>query len=310
MKHLIRTAVVCSVLALMGCNVKNPQAIQAEAEAQSKHVIATVNGETLTEGELERTEAWLPAFARQLESNSNIQMQRFWSLVQIMSIAQDAKSNGLLSDAERSLAIKEALAAEAILQISYPPKTFTEEEIATYQKKHPDEFFEPPAFTVNYALVKRESTIHTLTAAFGLASGAQMGYNYMDPPERVASYTEAGGPLMYNDQGHSMNAQKFNFAFTTWNTENKDEFAQLGPFTASDNLLFSCDKAIEILKTAPLNRPITQDLACSGDWKAFFIPEYRRDAAPMNAEKARQVAIEKLTAEYRAQYLEEYVKSL
>ena len=115
---------------------------------------------------------------------------------------------------------------------------------------------------------------------------------------------------MSNDQGHSMNAQKFNFAFTTWHTENKDEFAQLGPFTASDHLLFSCDKAIEVLNKAPLNRPIFQDLACSGDWKAFVIPEYRRDTAPMNAEKARQVAIEKLTAEYRAGYREEYIKKL
>ncbi len=287
---------------VLGCS----PAQKVEASDPEKP-IAVVNGETISESDLERSQVWLPAFARQLESNSNIEITRFWSLIQIVLMAQDARKKGLLSEAERDLAIKEALAADNINHIPYPNFVIQPEEIDAYISAHPDEFFEPEAFTVNYALIKNEKSIPVLTALFGLANGAQMGYNIVDPPE-LDKKTQMFGPLTSNIGGHSMSAKKFNFAFATINRENTDEPAQLGPFTAKDGLLFSCPEAIEVLKTAKIGQPINRSIACSGDWKAFVIPEWRRDAAPMTPEKARQTATEKLMEQRRAAFRETYIQ--
>ena len=136
----ILCAITCILFAISGCKAQNKQALQAEEQA--RHVIAVVNGEHLTEGEFESSEAWLPSFVRQLESNSTIQIQRFWGLVYVMVMAQDARVNQYMTDAERSLAIKEALAKEAIARIQYPPKNFTDDEIQgleTYMKDNLDD---------------------------------------------------------------------------------------------------------------------------------------------------------------------------
>lgn len=279
------------------------------AEEYGDKVIADVDGELLTEAEFQRSQAWMPAFVRQLESNSNIEVTRFWSLIQLMRMAQDAQDKKLLSDAERSLAMKEALAKANIDAIPYPNYVIENDEIDAYIKEHPSEFFEPMAFTVNYSLLKNESTIMPLIAGFGLAEGAQLGYNMGEiPPNK--DKTRVAGPQTINEEGRFIQPDKFIFAYTTWHRENMDETAQIGPFTADDGLLFSCPETIKILQNAPLNRPINKNIACSGDWKAFVIPVWRRDLAPMTPEKTRQVAIDKITNQKRAVFREQYIANL
>ena len=293
---------ILSLSTLLGCT--NGQKVDS---IEPTKAIAMVNGEELTENDLEKSQVWMPAFARQLESNSTVEITRFWSLVQVMLMAQEAAKLNYLSPAEKSLAIKEALAKYNIHNLNYPNYVITDDEIAKYQQEHPNEFYEPDSFTVSYALIKSEKTISTLTAALGLANSAQMGYIYIDPPE--LNRKNMTGPLMQNRDGHAMNAKKFNFSFVMTARENTDEPGQLGPFTAKDDLLFSCPEAIETLKVAPLGKPISKSIACSGTWKAFVIPEWRREASPMSSEKARQTAIERITAHKRKAYLEEYVAS-
>ena len=256
-----------------------------------------MNGESLTEADFEKSQIWLPAFARQLDSNANIEIQRFWSVIQIMVMAQDARDKHLMSDAERSLTIKMALAKANIDAIPCPNEIIPDDEIQAWIQSHSDELIEPAAFTVRYALVKNASTISALSAALGLSNGAQLGYNFVDPPE--LSDKHLSGPLMHNLDGHPMDAKRFTYAFVANNTENHEEPSQLGPFTEYDGLLFSCPEAIATLKTAELNIPIDHSIACSGEWKAFVIPIWRRDEAPMTAEKMRQVAIEKISGQHR-----------
>ena len=255
--------------------------------------LALVNGELLDEKDFEISQAWMPAFARQLESSSMLDINRFRNLVRIMLMAQDARTAGLMSEAERSLAIKEALARRNIENIPCDNTAVAPGEIDAWIAAHPDKLMEPDAFTVDYALVKNERTIVTMTAALGLSNGAQMGYNFIDPPPKEDDHVVAG-PAMSNEDGRPMDAKRFLFAFTTYTRENLDVAAQIGPFTAADGLLFSCPEAIAALKAAPLHVPLQKSIACSGDWKAFVIPEWHREAAPMSPEKARQVATESL----------------
>ncbi len=292
--------IILSIWAVLGCS--KAQKVEGPDPDQP---IAMVNGEELTENDLEKSQAWMPAFARQLESNSTIEITRFWSLVQVMVMSQDAAKKNYLSPAEKSLAIKEALAKNNINNLNYPNYVITDDEIVQYQKENPELFYEPDAFTVDYALIKNEKSIIAFSAALGLANGAQMGYIYFDPPE--LDRRKMTGPLMLNKDGHAMNAKKFNFAFVVNVRENSSEPGQLGPFTSKDDLLFSCPDAIQALKNAPLGRPLSRSIACSGTWKAFVIPEWRRDAVPMTPEKARQTAIERITAQKRKSYLDEYV---
>lgn len=300
MRRLLAAILILSLAAVSGCS----RAHKVE-ETDPAQIIAMVNGEELTENDFDKSQAWMPSFARQLESNSTIEITRFWSLVQIMVMAQDAAKKNYLTPAEKRLAIKEALAKYNIQHLDYPNEVIGEDEIAQYQKAHPDEFYEPAAFTVNYALIKNEKSIPVLTAALGLANGAQMGYLYDDPPE--LDRRNVVGPLMQNRDGHAMDAKKFNYAFVVSVRENTEDPGQLGPFTAKDDLLFSCPGAIEVLAQAPLGKPLSKSIACSGNWKAFVIPEWRRDSEPMTPEKARQIAVERITTQKRNDYLEAYV---
>lgn len=301
-KSIIRISVCCALLCGCGSNAQKNQQIQANENQE----IAIVNGETLTEAEFEKSQIWLPAFARQLDSNANIEIQRFWSLIQIMAIAQDARNKNLMTEAERSLVIKTALAKANIDAIQCPNVIIPDDDINAWIQAHRAELVEPAAFTVRYALVKNDTAIPALTAALAMSNGAQMGYNFIDPPE--LSDKHATGPLMRNTDGHPMDAKRFTYAFVANNTENHEEPAQLGPFTESDGLLFSCPEAIQTLKSAELNVPIHHSIACSGEWKAFVIPIWRRDEAPMTDEKMRQVAIEQITADKRDQCHKSYIQ--
>lgn len=303
-----RTSPFMIALALTACSGNMSEDLSL-SEQYGEKVIADVDGELLKEADFQRSQAWMPPFVRQLESNATLEVSRFWSLIQMMRMAQDAQDKQLLSDAERSLAIKEALAKTNIDAIPYPNYVIEQTEIDTYIQTHPEEFYEPEAFTVNYSLIKSETSILPLMAGLGLAEGAQLGYNLGEIPPNEDKH-RAFGPQTTNEDGRFIQPDKFNFTYVTWHRENTNETAQLGPFTANDGLLFSCPEAIEVLKTAPLNQPIAKNIACSGDWKAFVIPIWRRDTTPMQPEKARQVAIEKLTAQKRAAFAEQYIANL
>ena len=301
-KLIIQACVICALLC--GCNSSAPK--EQQNQANEDREIAIVNGESLTETDFEKSQIWLPAFARQLDSNANIEIQRFWSLIQIMVMAQDARDKHLMSDAERSLIIKTALAKANIDAIPCPNDIIADDEIQAWIQAHPDELVEPAAFTVRYALVKNASTIQALSLALGMSIGAQLGYNFVDPPEIFDQNTP--GPRMRNLNGHPMDAKRFTYAFVANSTENRDDPSQLGPFTEGDGLLFSCPDAINTLKAAELNVPIDHSIACSGEWKAFVIPIWRRDEAPMTAEKMRQVAIEKISAQRRDACHKSYIQ--
>ena len=300
--HIIALLTVCFLVC--SCNAK-----QEVKPVDLTRPLASVNGEILDEGDLEMSQAWMPPFARQLESNQSIVISRFWSLIHFMRIAQDAQDKGMLSPAERSLAIKEAMAAKNIADIPYPAFVVGEDEIQAWLNANQDKLIEPAAFTVDYSLVKNESKIPALIAAHGMSNGAQMGYNFVDP-EPLAKNEHAGGPMTRNLKGHHINAKVFNFMFTQIQRENVDEQAQLGPFSGSDGLRFSCPEAIAELEKAPLNRPLSHSINCSDTWKAFVIPIWRRDAARMTDEKARQTAISAITDAKRADYRKQYISDI
>ncbi len=303
MKQLsVAVALIC--LMLSGCSTK-----KAVETIDKTDELASVNGEILDEGDFERSQGWMPSFVRQLESNSTLELSRFWGLIHMIVMAQDAQDKGVLSQAERSFAIKEALAARNIAAIPYPNYVIEQSEIDAWLSAHPEKVIEPAAYTVNYALVKNEQKIPILIAVHGMANGAQMGYNFMDPPP-LDRTTLVPGPLTRNIDGHSISAKKFNYIFATNMSENKDVLAQMGPFTAEDGLLFSCPEAIKVLSEANIGRPLNRSIACSGDWVAFVIPEWKKEAAPMNEEKARQVAIESITADKRALFRDQYIQEL
>ena len=290
MKNILRWPwAIALCAALLGC-----QSQESPQNRTQDDVLAIVQGEPLTQKDFDDTQAWLPPFARQLDSNANVEISRFWSLIQIMRMAQDARERGLMTPAERQIAIKEALAQAHLNALQPPDRVVQDDEIRAYQHEHPDVFFEPPAFTVNYALVKNEQRISVLAWAHAFARGAQLGYNPVDLPK------ERNETL--NRDGNFIRAHQFDYIFTTVMREDTERPAQLGPFVASDGLIFSCPQTIAILETAPIGKPIRQNLACSGDWKAFVILKWRRDKAPMDPEKARQVAIQKILEQRRIAY--------
>lgn len=270
--------------------------------------LADVNGEILNEADFDLSQAWLPAFARQLESSSTLDINRFWSLVRVMLMAQEAQIQNLLSEAERSLAIKQALAKKNIDAIPCPNIAVTDAEIDAWLKANPDRLFEPESWTVAYALVKNASRILPMVAAYGLANGAQLGYNFVDSPE--LDMTHSPGPRTSNIGGHGMDPKHFAFAFANYTRENKEEPGQIGPFTAGDGLIFSCPEAIKVLQNAPIGQPIPQSIACSSEWKAFVIPIWHREATPMDDQKSRQIATDSLLKAKRSQCQREYLDAI
>ena len=64
----------------------------------------------------------------------------------------------------------------------------------------------------------------------------------------------------------------------------------------------TCQKTISILETAEVGLPIASDLACSGQWHAFVIPAWKRAAAKMDDDKARQIAIENIRRDHNEAY--------
>ena len=158
MKNILRWPwAIALCAALLGC-----QSQESPQNRTQDDVLAIVQGEPLTQKDFDDTQAWLPPFARQLDSNANVEISRFWSLIQIMRMAQDARERGLMTPAERQIAIKEALAQAHLNALQPPDRVVQDDEIRAYQHEHPDVFFEPPAFTVNYALVNNEQRISVL----------------------------------------------------------------------------------------------------------------------------------------------------
>ena len=150
---------LCFTALCAGCSDKSNA---PDATEREDVVLAQINGQPLTQRDFERSQAWLPSFARQLDASNNIDVSRFWSLVQLVRIAQDAEEKSILSDAERSLAIKEALAAHNIQSIVDPDFVVTDDAIAQYLAQHGDSLKDPAAYTVNYALVKNANRVPML----------------------------------------------------------------------------------------------------------------------------------------------------
>lgn len=283
--------IAVSACLMLGCRDASKESEQADTT--SEVVLARVNGEVLTESDFDRSQAWLPSFARQLESNSNLEISRYWSLIQLMLLSQDAVKKSLLSDAERSLAIKEALAEHNRQYLIDTSVVIRDEDVEAYRVEHADTLMEPAAYTVNYALVKTEKRVEELYLGWHFAHSAQLGYNFTTR-EPVPENRVAGSIQSTNERGRNIDGKHFSYVYVRAMQDDKDSPGQIGPFTLSDDVLFSCKGAMERLEAANLFRPIHGDLACSGQWRAFVVPIWKREAYKMTEEKARQVAIEAL----------------
>lgn len=294
MKKII-PAILCSAFLAMSCH--NQTENDAPATRQSGE-LANVVGESLTVEDFERTQVWLPSFARQLDSNANVEISRFWSLVELMRIAQDAKQKNLLSPARRSLAIKTALAEINISRLEIQNRYVSDGEIQNYQNQHPEQFLEKPQFTVNFALLKNDARFHEIAIGYYFAHSAQLGYNFTNPLPRPKTEVRDGIEPQ-NRQGRFIKAHNFAYVFTSIFTENSDTPRQIGPFSPGDGLRFSCPAAISVLQNTAVNTPIPHDISCSGNWKAFVIPKWRKNISPMDPDKARQLAVEKILARRR-----------
>lgn len=273
-------------------------------------ILASVNGEPLPQLEFEQSKTWLPPFVQQLDSNANIEISRFWSMIQLMRMAQDARDKNYLSAPQRRLAIKEALAKQNLARIQDPNTQISDEEIAQYQKEHPEEFIEPAAYTVNYALVKNDAQLFTAAVGYYFARGAQNGYNFVQAAGDTKSKSNATSIRTTNEDGVPLDVSQFALFYTTVQRENDRVHAQIGPFTPNDGLIFSCSESVQILEHAPLDEPIFKDLACSGDWKALVIPKFKRAPVPMDEQKAKMVAIEKIRHLRNEAYRENYLSTL
>lgn len=289
---------LCFTVLCAGCSDKSNA---PDATEREDVVLAQINGQPLTQRDFERSQAWLPSFARQLDASNNIDVSRFWSLVQLVRIAQDAEEKSILSDAKRSLAIKEALAAHNIQSIVDPDFVVTDDAIAQYLAQHGDSLKDPAAYTVNYALVKNANRVPMLYYGWHFARGAQLGYNFTKS-EPLPKTRVAGIGQTQNEAGRPIDGRQFNFVYVRTMQEDDESPAQIGPFTASDDVLFSCQKTISILETAEVGLPIASDLACSGQWHAFVIPAWKRAAAKMDDDKARQIAIENIRRDHNEAY--------
>ena len=296
-----------SFLLLSACTQKQENATEV---AQST-LIASVNGETISQADFELSETWLPDFVRETDSADTLNMYRFGALVNLLMIAQDAKKQRLMSDAEQSLIIKEAQAKLWLDSLPMPEVDLSDDAINNEIQAHPEKYTIPDRYTVSFTLVHTELKRQALVAGYGILNGAQMGYNVVDPPELEKSTTHAEGmPLLMNQGGHPFDHDFFAFNYATQFSEKKNETCRIGPFTAKDALIFSCDAAIQTLKNTPLYFPLTKDISCDPDWKAFVIPEWREEAKPMDADNAKLHARQNLINAARLKAQTELIKSL
>ena len=306
---MIKYCLICLLcfVCLTACNA--PKRTETSDDT-AQITLTSVNGESLTQLEFEQSKTWLPPFVQQLDSNANIEISRFWSMIQLMRIAQDARDKNYLSAPQRRLVIKEALAKHNHARIQDPNTSVSDEEIAQYQKSHPDEFIEPAAYTVNYALVKNESRLFTAAVGYYFARSAQNGYNFIQATDDDDVPSNDSSIRTKNTDGKPLDVSQLPLFYTTTQRENDRVHAQIGPFTPSDGLIFSCPEAIDILEHAPLDEPIFRDLACSGDWKALVLPRFKRAPIPMDDQKAKMVAIEKIRHLRNEAYRENYLSTL
>ncbi len=295
------------MLLFSACTQKQENATEV---AQST-LIASVNGETISQADFELSETWLPDFVRETDSADTLNMYRFGALVDLLMLAQDAKKNHLMSEAEQSLIIKEAQAKLWLDSIPIPEVDLSDAAIENEIQTHPEKYTLPDRFTVSFTLIHTELKRQALVVGYGLANGAQMGYNVVDPPklEQSSNYAE-GMPLLINKDGHSFDHDFFAFNYATHFSEKKNETCRIGPFAAKDGLIFSCDAAIETLKNAPLYHPLMHDISCDPDWKAFVIPEWRETAKPMDLDNAKLHARQNLINAARLNAQTELVRSL
>lgn len=290
-RQLLLFITVVLACLLSACVQKEEDAV----EAAQTTLLASVNGEILTQADFELSETWLPDFVRQVGAQDGLAVHRFGALIDLVLMAQEAKKANLLSDAQTSLLIKEAQAQIWLESLALDEVDLSEDKIRAEIEAHPEEYTRPERYTVSYALVHTDQTRQALSAALGLMNGAQMGYNVVDPPPLEDNpYTVEGMPQMVNTGGHPRTSKFFNFAFVNVVNEKTNESCRLGPFSAKDEMLFSCPKAIDALKTAKIGVPIPQNISCDDNWKAFAILEWREAAAPLEPEMATLHARQKL----------------
>ena len=288
----------------------SPKQENASEEAQTT-LLVSVNGETISQSDYELSETWLPDFVRETDATDTLNAFRFGSLLNLLMLAQEAKKQNMMSEAEQSLVIKEAQAKLWLNSLPLSDVDLSDQVIAQELADHPENYLSPERFTVSFALVHTETKRQALVAGYALANGAQMGYNFVDPPEleKSAYYTE-GMPLLINLQGHTFDHDFFAFNFTTRFNEKKGETCRLGPFTAKDDLIFTCERAITELNASPLHFALTKDISCDPDWKAFVIPEWRQAAQKLDADDARLHARQKLLDDARQKKWAEVIDSL
>jgi len=293
--------------ATVGCARRDDGAV----EKANSTLLATVNGEPLTQADFELSETWLPDFVRQTDDNTSLNASRFQGMIGMILLAQEGRKANLMSDAETSLAIKEAQAQIWLDNLQLPEIDMSDEVLQREIAEHPEKYTKPARYTVSYAFVHTENRRKALAAALGIMNGAQMGYNFMDPPPAPENKNAVPGmPRLQNQFGYSVNANFYNYNFAGAFNEKKDDVSRIGPFSAEDELVFSCPKAIAALEKASLGKPLSEDISCDPAWKAFVIPEWSAPAQKMDDENAKLHARQNIIDQARAQVQAQAIQNI
>lgn len=280
-------------LSLSSC-IRAPEDAVEQAE-QSQ--LAMVNEESLYLADFEYSGAWLPDFVRQLEGSEGLNIHRFSALIQLMLMAQDAAAKQLMTPAERSLAIKEAL-AEFYLEAQAPTQVdLSPERIDDLLAADADSFLEPARYELSYALVHHAERRQILKLGLVFSHAAQLGYNvYQAPPLEQTAYL-VGHPLMSNQGGHPMSGRFFAYGFAARFNERANDPSRLGPFSERDGMIFSCPQAIAAIEKTELGQIVEPDPSCDPLWQAFAVLESKIPAHMPDDETVKLLARQRLIDE-------------
>ncbi len=153
------TAVLAVALALAGC--ERDHRAQAPA-APFSPVIAEVNGETITQRDLDAAIAMLPESLRQQRADPAVRRQIIERLIRERLLAQKARELGLHLDPEfrqKMARIERHLLADAAREWKEDalPEP-TEAEIRAWYESHPDAFTTPEQIHARHILVADEAS--------------------------------------------------------------------------------------------------------------------------------------------------------
>ncbi|MFA5623900.1 MAG: hypothetical protein WC966_02425 [Bradymonadales bacterium] len=236
---------------LLACNRQ-----QEDAVLDSAALLATVDGDEITVQDFELAHQFLPDFVRQMEVGSQIKLSQFGAMLQMVLLANEAEEQSLLSPAQRSIAVKEALAKHYASHEAAKLKIdLSEEAVSNFMLDNPEYFLPNERFLLVYALVHSAQRAQILRSAYLLALSAQWGRALGDSSAELAP----AQPL------------HFEISFATRFSENKEFSVLLGPFSKTDAVSINCPDSIAVLQKAQSGELLYENIACSEHWHSFAV---------------------------------------